>query len=245
MKNIQNSPILVILLVVIAFFAGYLFFKNQSLEQKIAKGGNEVQVKGEQVKDAAPQRPEQNLDAIPPVTDKDHILGSKNADVVLVEYSDFECPYCKRFHLNMQQVMKEYGNKVAWVYRQYPLGFHANAQKEAEATECANELGGNEAFWKYADKVFERTTSNGTGFALDKLVPLATEIGLDGSKFKQCLDSGKYTQHVKEDMEGGSKAGIQGTPGTAIIGKNGKKEFIGGALPYEQIKPLIDKVLGQ
>lgn len=245
MKNIQNNTILVILLVVIAFFAGYLFFKNQSLEQKVAKGGNEAQVKGVQPQNAPPERPEQNLDAIPPVTDKDHILGSKNADVVLVEYSDFECPYCKRFHPTMQQVTKEYGSKVAWVYRHYPLGFHANAQKEAEATECANELGGNEAFWKYAEKIFERTTSNGMGFALDQLVPLATEIGLDGSKFKQCLNSGKYTQHIKEDMEGGAKAGIQGTPGTAIIGKNGKKEFIGGALPYEQIKPLIDKVLSQ
>ncbi|MCL4419219.1 DsbA family protein, partial [Patescibacteria group bacterium] len=196
----------------------------------------------QQAKEAPPQ-PEQNLDAVPAVTDKDHILGNKNADVVLVEYSDFECPFCKRFHSTMQQVVKEYGNKVAWVYRQYPLGFHANAQKEAEATECAVEQGGNEAFWKYSDKIMERTTSNGTGFALDKLVPLATELGLDSNKFKQCLDSGKYAQHVKDDMAGGQKAGIQGTPGTVIIGKNGKKEFIGGALPIEQIKPLIDKVL--
>ena len=241
MKNTNN--LLVALLIIVIAFSGYLFWKVQKLEQKVGSDNQAAQVKREQQAKEAPPQPTQNLDAVPPVTDKDHILGSKNADVVLVEYSDFECPFCKRFHPTMQQVVKEYGSKVAWVYRQYPLGFHANAQKEVEASECAAEQGGNEAFWKYSDKIMERTTSNGTGFALDKLAPLATEIGLDANKFKQCLDSGKYTQHIKDDMAGGQKAGIQGTPGTVIIGKNGKKEFIGGALPFEQIKPLIDKVL--
>jgi len=241
----MNKP-LYILVIASLLFSGYLFVKVQSLEKKAASGDSVAQIKGEQAKNQAPQQPVQNLKeipSIPPVSDKDHILGNKNADVVLIEYSDFECPFCKRFHATMQQVVKEYGNKVAWVYRQYPLGFHANAQKEAEATECAAEQGGNEAFWKYTDQIIERTTSNGTGFALDKLVPLASELGLNGNKFKQCLDSGKYAQHVKDDMEGGSKAGIEGTPGTVVIGKNGKKEFITGALPYDQIKPLIDKVL--
>lgn len=245
MNIMKNTNKALIFLVILGFiFSGYLYTKVQSLEKKVASGDSVAQVKDGQAKQA-PQAPEQNLDAVPPVSDKDHILGNKNADVVLVEYSDFECPFCKRFHSTMQQVVKEYGNKVAWVYRQYPLGFHANAQKESEASECAAEQGGNDAFWKYTDAIYEKTTSNGTGFALDQLTPLATELGLDGNKFKQCLDSGKYAQHVKDDMAGGSKAGIQGTPGTIIIGKNGKKEFIGGALPFEQVKPLIDKVLNQ
>lgn len=143
----------------------------------------------------------------------------------------------------MQQVMKEYGDRVAWVYRHYPLPFHANAPKEAEASECAAELGGNDAFWKYTDAIYERTTSNGTGFALDKLTPLAKELGLNEAKFKQCLDSGKYAKHVQEDMAGGSAAGVSGTPGTIIVAKNGKKDLIGGALPYEQVKSMIDAVL--
>lgn len=128
--------------------------------------------------EAAPSGP------VPPVTQKDHIRGNPKAKVVLIEYSDLECPFCKRFHPTMQQVMNTYGDKVAWVYRHYPLSFHANAQKEAEATECAAELGGGKAFWTYLDKVMERTTAGGTGFALDQLAPLAKEIGLNDVKFR-------------------------------------------------------------
>ena len=237
MKNTNNS--LIALVVISILFSGYMFTKVQSLEKKIGSGDTAPAVKGEQAR----QEPKQDLNAIPKVTEKDHILGNKNAKAILVEYSDFECPFCKRFHSTMQEVVKEYGDKVAWVYRQYPLGFHANAQKESEASECAADQGGNDSFWKYTNAIYERTTSNGTGFALDALVPLATEIGLDGDTFKQCLDSGKFAQKVKDDMAGGAKAGIQGTPGTIIIGANGKREFIGGALPIDQVKPLIDSVL--
>ncbi len=143
----------------------------------------------------------------------------------------------------MQQVMKDYGNKVAWVYRHYPLPFHQNAQKEAEASECANKIGGNDAFWKYSDAIIDKTTSNGTGFALDQLVPLAQEQGLDANAFKQCLDSGEFAQHIKADEDGGAKAGVQGTPGTIILAKNGKSDFINGALPIEGVKQQIDALL--
>ena len=125
----------------------------------------------------------------------------------------------------------------------YPLPFHQNAEKEAEASECINELGGNDAFWKYTDAIYERTTSNGTGFALDKLGPLAAELGLDQTAFQSCLDSGKYASLVKANQDGGVKAGIQGTPGTIIIAKNGTRSLIPGALPYEQVKPMIDAAL--
>ena len=131
--------------------------------------------------------------AVPPVTKEDHVRGDKNAELTWIEYSDFECPFCKRFHPSMLQMMDEYKGQVKWVYRHFPLSFHANAQKEAEASECAAELGGNDAFWKYTDAIFERTAANGTGFALDALVPLAKELGLSESKFKNCLDSGKYS----------------------------------------------------
>ena len=179
----------------------------------------------------------------PEVTNEDYFKGNNNAKVILVEYSDFECPFCKRFHPTMQQVMKEYGNKVKWVYRHFPLSFHANAQKEAEASECAGKLGGNDAFWKYTDKIFERTTSNGTGFALDKLVPLAKELKLNESQFKTCLDSGEFAQKVKDQMARGSEEGVSGTPGTIVIKANGETELVSGAYPYEQLKPIIDAAL--
>ena len=232
LKN--SSGLLVILLIVLAFFTGYLFFKVQNLQQGgVAQGAPAQQ----------PPAPELNLDKIPKVTKDDHIRGSMDAKLVLVEYSDYECPFCKSFHPTMKQVLDEYGDKVAWVYRHYPLSFHQNAQKEAEASECITELGGNDAFWKYTDIIFERTKSNGTGFALTDLKPLAEELGLDGIKFQQCLDSGKYTSKVTDELNDGSKGGIQGTPGTVIITKDGKRELIGGALPFEQVKTQIDSLL--
>lgn len=194
-----------------------------------------------------PQRPAEPEVAqnVPPIDpQKDHIRGNQNATVAIIEYSDFECPFCKRVHPTYQQIMKEYGNKVMWVYRHYPLAFHQNAQKEAEATECANELGGNDAFWEFADGIVEKTTSNGTGFPLDQLPVLAKEIGLDETKFKSCLDSGKYAQHVKDDMDGGNKAGVSGTPGNIVINvKTQKNSIISGAQPFENFKTAIDALL--
>ncbi len=110
-----------------------------------------------------------SLEKMSPVTSADHIQGDINAPVKVVEYSDLECPFCKRFHTTMQQVMKEYGkDKVAWVFRQFPLSqLHSKSPKEAEATECVAELGGNDAFWKFVDLINEVTPSNN---ALDKAV---------------------------------------------------------------------------
>lgn len=179
----------------------------------------------------------------PPVTDKDHIRGPKDAKITLIEYSDIECPFCKRFHPTMLQVMQTYPNDVRWVWRHFPLSFHANAPKEAEATECAAEVGGNDKFWEYLDKLFERGNSGGTGFALDALVPLAKEIGLNEGKFKECLDSGKYAQLVQDQLDSGAAAGVSGTPGTFIVGSDGKSQLVPGALPFESIKQAIDSAL--
>ena len=244
MAEEQKKPNLVLygmagLLVVAAFGLGSLWTRVRQLEQ----GQNQKVLAGQaaganQPAAAVPSpKPAGN---VPPVTDKDHLRGNKDAEIVMVEYSDFECPFCQRFQSTMEQVLVEYGDQAAWVYRHYPLNFHANAQKEAEASECANELGGNEVFWRYTDTIFERTTSNGTGFALDKLTPLAQELGLNQIAFQECLDSGKYAQHVQDDMAGGQKAGVTGTPGTILITKDGKTQLISGALPFEQIKQAID-----
>ena len=131
-----------------------------------------------------------------------------------------------------------------WVFRHYPLAFHANAQKEAEAAECAGSLGGNDAFWKYVDTIFERTTATGTGFALDKLAPLAKEIGLNEASFTECLDSGKFTQKIEDQMSGGTAVGVTGTPGNILLNtKTGKTRLIPGAYPLEQMKTEIDALL--
>lgn len=179
----------------------------------------------------------------PAVSATDHIRGDVNAKVTLIEYSDFECPFCKQFHATMQQAMDNYKGKIRWVFRHYPLSFHQNAQKEAEASECVAELGGNDAFWKFTDAIFTRTTSNGTGFAIDALPDLAKEIGVDSVKFKTCLDSGKYAQFVKDQETAGATAGVNGTPGTFVVSADGKSQLVPGALPYASIKQIIDGVL--
>lgn len=231
------QAVIIILLVVSSFLLGSLWTKVQILE----RGGISTQTAP--VPQAA-QPPIQEAKDVPKVTKDDHVRGDRNARIALIEYSDLECPYCKSVHPTITQVLDTYKSQVMWVYRHYPLSFHANAQKEAEASECASELGGNDAFWKFIDTIYERTTSNGTGFALDKLVLLAVEIGLDEPKFKSCLDSGRYEKRVKDDMNGGSLAGVTGTPGNILLDtRTGKTRLISGAVPMASFKSAIDEML--
>lgn len=193
-----------------------------------------------------PSQPPAPSAPVPPIdAKKDHIRGNlSKAQVAVIEYSDMECPFCKRVHPTYQQIMKEYEDEVVWVYRHYPLSFHANAAKEAEASDCAAELGGNDAFWKYVDRIFEKTTGGGTGIALDQLVPLAKEIGLDEATFKSCLDAGTFTKHVQEEMTSGSAAGVNGTPGNFVLNlKTQKSQEVSGAQPFESFKSAIDAAL--
>jgi protein-disulfide isomerase len=242
----QTYKLFLILFAVQIVFSGYLFFRLKTLEKKGIAGGVQAAAPAAGTgAAAAPAGPEPTTDtsAMPAISDTDHIRGNKDADIVMVEYSDYECPFCKNFHPTTQQILNDYGDKVALVYRHYPLSFHQNAQKEAEAAECIAELGGEDAFWRYTDTIFERTASNGTGFALDKLQPLAEELGVDGTSFQNCLDSGKYAQKVKGEEAGGAKAGISGTPGTILVAKNGKRDFVSGAYPVESVKAQIDALL--
>lgn len=196
---------------------------------------------------AAPQVPEQatgDLGQMNEITSSDHIRGNPNAPVIIVEYSDFECPFCKRFHETMKRVSDEYGGDVAWVYRQFPLDqLHTKARKEAVASECAAELGGNDAFWKFADRFFELTPSNDQTDIATVLPQIAKDIGLNGAKFAACLESAKYDAHVQEDVQNAIATGGNGTPWSIVVSKNGKKYPLSGAQPYEAIKQLIDLAL--
>src|SRR3989344_4226430 len=137
-------------------------------------------------------------DQMKPVTASDHILGKNSASIKIVEFSDTECPFCKSFHKTMHTLLEEYGlmGEVAWVYRHFPLeSIHPKAPKEAEATECAAELGGNDVLWKYLDRAFEVTPSN-NGLDPGLLSEIAEYVGLDRVKFENFLARGKYAKKI-------------------------------------------------
>ncbi len=180
-----------------------------------------------------------------PVSASDHILGNPNADVTIVEYSDTECPFCKSFYTSLQQIMTTYGQsgQVAWVYRQFPIAdLHKRAPKEAEATECAYDQGGNAAFWKYLTEVYTTTNSEDS---LDpaQLPKIAKDVGLNIDTFTSCLASGKFTAKVQADYDDAIKSGGQGTPHTIIVTKDGGKLPIEGEESYAALKNTIDLLL--
>ncbi len=202
-----------------------------------------------QQQEVAQQRRREAAGAVKPVNSEDHILGSPDAPVKLIEFSDFECPFCKRFHVTMKRLMDEYGKdgRIAWVYRHFPLdAIHSKARKEAQAAECANELGGNEAFWAFSDRLFEITPSNDR-LDLALLPQIAEDIGLDRGRFEVCLEGdargGKYADHIESDLQDATASGGVGTPFTLVIAPNGKVLPINGAQPYAAVKSLIELAL--
>lgn len=229
-----NQNLILVLVILQFFFSGYLFMKIDSLSKN--KGPAAQAAEDQQ---AAPNDPKQDLQAMPPLGKNDRVRGKANADVTLVVYSDLECPFCKTFHATMDQIMSEYGDRVGMVYRHYPLSFHPKAQKAAEGSECAGDLGGDEAYWAFIDGVFARMPD----IELNQLSEVATSIGIDAAAFQSCLDSGKFAQKVKDDMAGGAAAGVSGTPGTILVAKDGRRDFLGGAYPVSDVKAKIDALL--
>lgn len=192
--------------------------------------------------------PEQPVASGPirPIDEKDHIRGNPNAPIVIVEYSDYDCPFCKNFHETMQQVMDNYGasGEVAWVYRHFPLEqLHPSAPRIALAAECVAELGGDEAFWKFSDQVFgERGTNEPTN--MTRLTDFAKEAGVSGPDFETCLDSGRTQAAVSEDMADAANIGARGTPHSVVlIGE--QQGVINGAQPYGVVSQIIETLLKQ
>jgi protein-disulfide isomerase len=171
------------------------------------------------------------------VNDKDWMRGDKDAKITIIEFSDMDCPFCSRFHASMKQVMTSYDGKVNWVYRHFPLtSLHPDASKKAEAAECVGELGGNDKFWVFIDKIFEGSET------ISGLADIAVSAGVDKSKFQTCLDSGKHSITVQAQTKDAQRAGGRGTPYSIIISGN-QKIAMPGALPYESIKSSLDALL--
>ncbi|MFN7131775.1 MAG: DsbA family protein [Myxococcales bacterium] len=157
--------------------------------------------------------------------------GPENAPITIVEFSDFECPYCSRAKKTVDKVMADYAGKVRLVWRDFPLPFHAKAPKASEAAHCAGDQG---KFWEFHDSLFD----NQEKLSIEDLKATAKNLGLDTAKFDQCLDSGQYAGRIAENVQAGREAGVSGTPAFFINGK-----MISGAQPYEEFKRVIDSEL--
>jgi len=205
--------------------------------------------KGKSVADIAQDALRPKID-VSAVTSADHIMGSINAKVKLIIYTDPECPFCKVFHNTTKALYEQHksAGDLAIVYRLFPLeSLHPKAPKESEAFECAAEIGGNDSFWKYADQVFDNTPSNNK-LEPAKLYEFASAINLDASKFKTCLDGGKYAAKISEGIVAGSKAGGQGTPYSVVSVKGQFVPLVDangngyGALPLSAISQIISEL---
>ena len=230
--NIEKLSVPLAIVVAGGLIAGALYYSNIKSAKELAK----VQV-------LPPS--DTTADEMRPISSSDHILGNPNADIIIMEYSDTECPFCKQFHTTLRRVMEEYGKdgKVAWVYRHFPIdSLHSKARKESEATECANELGGVEKFWEYTNTLYEVTNSNNS---LDpaELPKIAKTVGLDVKAFNSCLSSGKYADKVEADYQDAVKTGGRATPHSLLISKDGTKTTVQGAQAYESLKAVLDALL--
>ena len=177
--------------------------------------------------------------------DDDAILGDKNALVTIIEFSDYQCPFCRKFWQDtLPQLKTDYidTGKVKLVYRDFPLSFHPMAIPAAEAANCAREKGGDAAYFKMHDKIFEEqnkldggTVQSTVQFTTQDIKKWAKDIGYD---ITACMDSGKYRDEVQKDFDEGGASGVQGTPGFFVNG-----QLISGAQPYQVFKQLIDAEL--
>jgi protein-disulfide isomerase len=233
--KINITYILFALLIIAAYLLGVLVTKVQYLENGVSPSGNTV-ANADLEQNTGPTQPtgpvKVDVGNLPP-------LGDENAPVTLVEFSDFECPFCEAFFTDsLPQIKKEYidTGKAKLYFRHYPLtAIHPNAQIAAEASECAND---QDQFWNYHDKLFINQTewTPLTGEAItDKLVEYATTLGLSADEFRTCLTTNKFADNVNKDIQEGSAAGVDGTPATFINGY-----LTVGAVPFAEFKAAIE-----
>lgn len=242
----DNKTLMKVLIAAVAFVAGFVIGSLWT-ENKLLKNGLNTAGAGTGTPTAVGDTgaAAATLSATPEITEADHIRGNPDAPIKLVEYSDYECPFCNRFHPTMQQVMEQYGDQVAWVYRHFPLtSLHPQAQISAEAAECVAKLSDNDTFWAYSDILFEEASvDGGNALTRDKLLQYATQVGVNSADVDSCLTNGETKDLVSEDAKGGSAAGVNGTPATILVTSDGQYEMISGAQPFEQVSSVIDQYL--
>lgn len=180
------------------------------------------------------------------VTDADFIRGNPNAPILMIEYSDYDCPFCKQYHATLKQIMDEYGvtGKVAWVYRQFPLAeLHPNSPKISEAALCVGSIGGNDAFWKFSDTLYDSHDLDEVT-NITKLPEFAAEAGVPMEKYVDCMNNRQMEEAVKKDITDGFNSGARATPHTILM-VGDKEAIISGAQSYDTMKGIIQNLIDQ
>jgi len=235
LKKSSGKKLLLFLIIVFIAILG-LVIRNRSNKERVLSDS----VKSESFQKQSPLvvLNDSQKEKIPPLTKNDHIKGSLEAKVLLLVYTDFECPFCAQYHSTLSAILNDYPDDLSLVYRHYPIeDIHPNSRFLAEASECANELGGSKAFFIFVDKVFEEKEK------LSDLNYAANSLNVNGSDLEKCLKSRRYKEKVEESYQEGLKAGIRVTPSTFIIKKDKEVWFIPGAYSYEDLKVLIEGIL--
>ncbi|NQV93107.1 thioredoxin domain-containing protein [Candidatus Kaiserbacteria bacterium] len=190
--------------------------------------------------------PPESIYTVPEVTEADHIWGSKDAQVKVIEYSDTECPFCKKNYSNMKYLINYYDGDVAWIYRHHTLDHRfTKSRKEAEASECAASIGGEGAFWLFLDNIYRVTGSNDS-LDLSTLPSIVGQFGVDEEAFNTCVEGGYYAGLVEGQNREAFAAEITYTPSMVIIWPDGeRRSLIIGARNKKTIKTALDYILGR
>jgi protein-disulfide isomerase len=227
----QNFLAISILIAAFLISGSILYSKN------VKQDNSQLAQVGQNPTPSAPSTPTPaNLSEVLKITKDDVILGDPNAPITMIEYSDYQCPFCKRFFDESEAILrKEYieGGKVKMIYRDFPLPGHPYAMPSAEAANCAKDQG---KFWAYHDLIFK----NQNNLATIDYLKLAEELKMNVQEFKNCLDSNKYTQKIQNDYNSASSIGVNGTPTFFINGKQ-----VVGAQPYSVFKNIIEQELNK
>jgi len=233
-----TTPILAVLLTIVSFLLGSIWTKNKYLTEAVQK----EEGRAAQTSPAPRPKEKTNLSEEERVKIEKQgaaIKGKEGAPITIVEFSEYQCPFCKRYvDETYGKLWQEYGDQLRYVFHDYPLNFHSHAQKLAEVARCAGDQG---QYWEMHDLLFKKREEwvNKRDISAN-ITSYVKQLGLNQADFDRCLSSGKFTQTVKDDFALGQSLGVNGTP-TFFI--NGKK--LVGAQPFENFKAIIDQELAQ
>ena len=211
-----------------ALIAVAIFFSDASAIQPLAAQiGNGPAERAERAITLSPKRDDENLR---------RLYGNPDAETTIVEFSDYECPYCARVHPTLKLVVDESDGKVNWEYRHLPLSIHATAKPAAIAAECVADLAGNDAFWQYSEVLL----ANQRGMTDIFLESKAVILGVDVTAYRSCITSDEIVNRVQTDMQVASELGGNGTPFNVVEFADGTTKVASGALPYENWAQVLN-----